>query len=500
MLVMGFVLLSCTDEDLSAYASSEDQTEAGGVYVNFDIAGYPSSAYTRSSSTTETGWDGRWKENALDHLSILIFERGDWKYYVVRTVVTTTTAITTTDVTYYADGTSKTTYSSSEEYTSEESEVGTTTTTTYSYNYTLKYYHTYTGTPTVGEQWQLTDDDGNKLRESYISDTDSIFLVANYDFSTDTDIYPRIQAATEEDYSGNTDKLTIDYLKEYSTTTYLTASDQTTESGLRTKQTGGFSMDGAILGSEAEITRNPDDYGEETKILNISLRRALAKICLRIKYKAVDASSYTQLDDFASNGISLQVMNYATKAYLMSDGHNEDGDATVDVEPTSVELTDENEYSSTVNFFPLTTSASDYSEADDADEISTYYETYKDDPRAVFYVFPNNWYDSSKKIITQQPIYTERQTHIMMSVTSTHIGGSTYYYKVPINYLLPEYNDEKNPDESYKELYRVDRNHVYNVTVYVEETYNGFRVTLDDTDDTIIDDLEESDTDITITY
>lgn len=510
-------LVACTDDALDAVADGDDSAATGGLYIRCAVADHESTVYTRASST-EAGWDDGWNENTLSRLDIFIFERGDFienvTTYTVTThtvaikdvttsgvtskVTTTTTTTTTWTVTTLADGTqttsdkiTSTSYYYEAAYESGDTE-GTTNDTVVtshdSYKYSFKSYVYVTSadnsTLAVGTPLQLKDSNNEPLKGSLIADTDSIYIVANHDFSEDSSTF----SVSSSDGNSNSytysqlitnSLLTIDHLKAEE------ADFSLSEGGQRKKQDS-FVMEGRLIGSDVTVVRDPSDYGEETKTIEVSLKRALAKVCLRIKYKGIDDTSYTQISDFSDYGIALKLMHYASTASIVEEGEyfpTEDNYTTT--------LTNESDYSSELIYYSSPTSS-------DSEDSTT-----DSDPRAVFYICPNNWLDASKvsSMNTVEPIIEDMQTHLMMSVAPTHVGSTTYcYYKVPINKLLPDDNDAVVPDASYKELYRVDRNHVYNVTVYVEELYNGFRITLDGTNSTIIKDLTESNTDITITY
>ena len=68
-----------------------------------------------------------------------------------------------------------------------------------------------------------------------------------------------------------------------------------------------------------------------------------------------------------------------------------------------------------------------------------------------FYVYPNYWFDSSKDRSQMEPIESEYQTCVLVKAKYVMDNGTLsnryFYYKVPVNYRLPKYNDiSKNND------------------------------------------------------
>ena len=62
-----------------------------------------------------------------------------------------------------------------------------------------------------------------------------------------------------------------------------------------------------------------------------------------------------------------------------------------------------------------------------------------------FYVYPNYWFDNSKDMSQMEPIKSEYQTCVLVKAKYVMDNGSLsnryFYYKVPVNYRLPKYND-----------------------------------------------------------
>ena len=112
----------------------------------------------------------------------------------------------------------------------------------------------------------------------------------------------------------------------------------------------------------------------------------------------------------------------------------------------------------------------------------------------VFYSYPNDWFNNT--LYTQQPngtytmkedaetglhngepIVTAKQTYLLLRAT---YEGTEYYYKIPVNRRLPDFSDNPtftaNEYEQIHDLYRLKRNHLYDVAV----TISGPGGTMDD--------------------
>ena len=112
----------------------------------------------------------------------------------------------------------------------------------------------------------------------------------------------------------------------------------------------------------------------------------------------------------------------------------------------------------------------------------------------VFYSYPNDWFNST--LYTQQtdgtytmeedaetglhngePIVAAKQTYLLLRAT---YNDTEYYYKIPVNRRLPDFSDNPtftaNEYEQIHDLYRLKRNHLYDVAV----TISGPGGTMDD--------------------
>lgn len=104
------------------------------------------------------------------------------------------------------------------------------------------------------------------------------------------------------------------------------------------------------------------------------------------------------------------------------------------------------------------------------------------DGKAVFYSYPNDWFDESlltpDGTFDDPVIYTkdnlideEKQTYIMLKAPYT--DGNTYYYKVPVNFTMADNSDKDGFTAAEIETlrsgyYRIDRNCLYDITVTID--------------------------------
>ena len=87
----------------------------------------------------------------------------------------------------------------------------------------------------------------------------------------------------------------------------------------------------------------------------------------------------------------------------------------------------------------------------------------------VLYTYPNNWHDGNQeddKLNVAPPINSDRETRILLRAP---FDGKLYYYDIPVNFRLPLENDATEIKfEDYKDLYRIQRNHIYDITVTID--------------------------------
>ena len=111
----------------------------------------------------------------------------------------------------------------------------------------------------------------------------------------------------------------------------------------------------------------------------------------------------------------------------------------------------------------------------------------------VFYSYPNDWFDSTlykeadgsytmkedaeTGLHNGEPIVAAKQTYLLLQAT---YDNKEYYYKIPVNRRLPDFSDKPSftakEYEQIHDLYRLKRNHLYDVTV----TISGPGGTMDD--------------------
>lgn len=113
------------------------------------------------------------------------------------------------------------------------------------------------------------------------------------------------------------------------------------------------------------------------------------------------------------------------------------------------------------------------------------------DNQVVFYSYPNNWFDESKvkkemikdddnnmvetdnwtitDFVKEDPILSELQTYILLRAPFNDVD---YYYKVPINKTIYDYNDKASFTETeleeIRDIYRMKRNSIYDITVTID--------------------------------
>lgn len=192
-------------------------------------------------------------------------------------------------------------------------------------------------------------------------------------------------------------------------------------------------------GDDVTITRSGNDV-----TISVDLIRVAAKIRLSF--------TNTSLTD-----VSYRFVNYASTSALL-----EESEATYLA-------------SQTLSVFPL----GDGLQAITLNDENLYIDN--STQKLVLYSYANDWYEegedytnedvnnetmSDDQIYKEEPINEEKQTYILLRAP---YDGKYYYYKVPVNYRLPENNDAVDIDkDSYKHLYRLQRNYIYDITVSID--------------------------------
>lgn len=201
-----------------------------------------------------------------------------------------------------------------------------------------------------------------------------------------------------------------------------------------------FVMVGA--GDDVKITRSGKDV-----TISVDLIRVAAKICL----------SFASQTDW--NGVSYRFVHYAQTSALLEENETEHvASQVLSISPSEDGLTEVNTQT-TENLY--------------SDEGKQ---------KLVLYSYANDWYKKGggyenpdvnggtqmgdDQIYQQEPIDEAKQTYILLRAP---YNNDYYYYKVPVNFRLPENNDDVNinPD-AYKHLYRLQRNYIYDITVTID--------------------------------
>lgn len=208
---------------------------------------------------------------------------------------------------------------------------------------------------------------------------------------------------------------------------------QTTINPIATQKS--FLMDGHTVVSSTHRT-------DKDLLIPIDLTRAAAKI--RISFR--QSNDATNNANISEAGIEARLMHYAPTSYVLARTDKE-------VAATTLLNTD-------------WTSGLLY-----------------ENQQLVFYSYANNWFDNDRfhkngdkstidKLHSEAPIVANRQTYVMLHAPYWQDGTLTtekYYYKIPVNFQLPIDNDATyftaERLEEIKDLYRVQRNYLYDVTV-----------------------------------
>lgn len=249
----------------------------------------------------------------------------------------------------------------------------------------------------------------NELSPEGISENDDIYLVANWTEEAANSV------TSEQDLQG-------DYVQN------LTCN---------AKQTS-FLMDG-----KGTLTRSGNDA-----TIRVELKRALAKIRLTVTNTYNNEASY-----------EYQFVNYAPNSAVLEEG--------------------ETAFLVSNNAILQSTTSSAEDEMIPVDGAQNIY-----GGKLILYSYANNWYephpmgenddindnmvqvgDDQDNLYTEAPIDPDKQTYILLKAP---FNGKDWYYKVPVNYQLPEDNDAITPDESYKNLYRLQRNYIYDIIVTID--------------------------------
>ena len=206
-----------------------------------------------------------------------------------------------------------------------------------------------------------------------------------------------------------------------------------------------FVMDGNIPVTDNMIN------GKEITIGIIPLRRAAVKIRLSF-------SGDSKVKDWTN--VKYRFYHYATKSTVLALDTEEENaylnDLELAVHPV-IQANEENE--------------SDYMKS--VDDTENLYGDEVGNKRLVLYSYANNWHDgdtSDDRPYQEAPIDENKETYILLYAPYTENGETVYgYYKIPVNYRLPENNDDVDiKPEVYLYLYRLQRNYIYDITVKID--------------------------------
>lgn len=264
-----------------------------------------------------------------------------------------------------------------------------------------------------------------------------------------------------------------------------------------------FVMDGVITattdGTSPTLTQDND---HEWTLKTIDLKRALAKIRLTVlmEVKGDNSSESERTVKDVTKDVAYLLSNYssdgtviAENSELFAEGNTEYNSKKNTLTDYPKELTADVTYLATSDM--LTGDNLKIETIKDNRTVSYNGETYslnKDGNgynAVVFYCYSNDWIDYSKaytkddngnintssintNIYTEKPILTDRQT--MIYVKTAYDGSNKYFYKVPVNYELPQFSDvaisswTDKQKENFRNLYRIQRNHIYDVVAFID--------------------------------
>ena len=220
-------------------------------------------------------------------------------------------------------------------------------------------------------------------------------------------------------------------------------SDITTLAGLKGKTADGLicyeKQESFLMDGKTEVTESMLE-GVDIDLGTVNLKRAAAKI--RIGF-----SSESKVD--WENGISYRLYHYTTSTNILDMG-----------------LDTEDKF---LSGLPRSIYPEENVEIVDSDSENFYKDD--DNEKLILYSYVNNWFDESKagNINQEEPIFEDKQTYILLRAPYPAGSGNYYYYKIPVNKRLPSDNDDINLDpDTYRHLYRLQRNHLYDITVTID--------------------------------
>ena len=472
ILHSSFFIYSCSDDLLGDISGSVEEEVADGVYILTRVS--DNSEGTRASISSTASWEGgSFDEVGISSLSVLFFKPDS----------------TTSD-----DGSVSVSYTLARAFTTTVSSPSTTVRDTVVNSAGEKAIRWVVPTPPTSTGIEAY----TQSSKTSITPSGSTTSVTPASVS---DVPAWYKMYVIANHSWGSSDLTIGTTTPADLQKLLTNEDSKSAfSPSGSRDYGSFQMSDTLTGLNAMVDYT-DGYGVTTRRdFEVSLQRALAKMCLRIYYAPTGATTYTQLlhtgsatdndlDRFHNDEhqFAFRLMQYAACTPLTLDGT---GSATVysltgTEADTVLSLYDQSSDNITVpstdqhTLYSLETTSTD----DDGNTTIT-----REDACVVYYLYPNNWADSAaianSSLNTDAPIIEDRQTYLEMQIkyTPSSTRTVTYTYEIPTNYLLPEYNDAVSLTDAQKEelysAYRIDRNTAYWASVYVSEVEAGLRVAL----------------------
>lgn len=338
--------------------------------------------------------------------------------------------------------------------------------------------HKYISVTTSSEK--TTTDGSGTLKES-----DNTWILENYDY-TNVDGKTVYLVANWTNYPGEATITTNDQLQKALT------SDNNSATFVPNNKQDLFFMDGKISAAstgDSPTLTTEDENKKDYTLKTIYLSRAVAKIRLAVYLEKKPSSDPTaeRVIENVTDDVSLRLVNYAYKGTVVADNSdtfaksvaNEKGQTSYDQGNDLTSSEEDRDFTNLTENITGTDIVVQYNGEDyylnreKGESAGTpITEGFK---AAVFYVYPNDWIDMSKACIDgvwqtildpfKLPIVDNRRTSIQM--VASYNDGNKYYYTVPVNYQIPTLNDNETVSD-YSDLYRIERNHVYDIVAFLD--------------------------------
>lgn len=290
--------------------------------------------------------------------------------------------------------------------------------------------------------------------------------------ATDTDqCYKHIEASAEEGQSLSdkandyeplpTDELTYEEVSENNYTYYMIANcpQLANKDNITLGELKQAMIETAITWNNKQASFVMDGIGKrEINNQTVTLSFDLSRAAVKIRLAVIDENG-TDITSQCKYRFQNRVLT-GTSVLAESEKYGEGEDQ----ERTSMTETDED------SFTPL-----------------QYDDTEKNIHQVVFYSYPNDWFDTSKlggqegawtiqDYASKDPIVEANQTYILLTAPYGE-EGENYYYKIPVNFAMYDYNDKVSFTdaelEEIRDLYRMKRNHIYNITAQINRRGGG---------------------------